>query len=393
MSLIGAAIAGGMAGAGDAATEALHTEQKYVDQSDLQKEYLAAQEQKDLRLAEVNQGYNVTNAATNFGYNTKLNDQTAKSAMDRTQAEQTGQTTRTMATIEGDKAVAGIHETGANSRNEADIAAKWKEATLSNTHYTPQADGTFAVSVPQQDGTLKTTPLTDDKGNLVRGVKNIPENVVKAADGMMAVAKAVLVQDSTNQEAKNQIATAIAMLGVAMPAGPAPSVSEADMTMLFQHGVPSPQDMSDLDEKYHTKGLAASLVAKHMEELGQKGGSEKGSSPKTSGGGGTVDKAPLNADGSVPQAAPGAQAADLPGGMAGADVARYGPQVAALRAREKAAAGAAAKKAQELADARAALAGTQLRNPTRVDANSRFGPNSNVFDQTGTGLIARNMNK
>jgi hypothetical protein len=403
MSLIGAAIAGGVEGAGAGAGTALKQEAEYQGKSDLQQQYVSAVEAKDMRLAELAQGYHVTNSATDFQNLTAIHTQDNTSAETRTAAEQSGANTRNAATVAADRDVANIHESGATTRAAAEITARQTSDAIAHTNYTPSQDGTVYATRPNKDGTYTTQVLTDLKGAPIRTLKDVPTSVLKEFDGQMLIARAKLTQNPDDKEALQMAKDAIAMLhvygggGAATAAPSTAGVVEGDRTKLLAN--PTLQAMSNLDYHYGA-GTAAELIRQSKAAATAAPGASAPVAASAAAPVAASAAAPVAASAAAPDAASAAApaaasaAASTPSaGNMGAD--GYGDHMAAAAAHaaqyqadQKA---AAVAKAQEIADANAARAGAQLKNPTRTAANSRFGPRVDVFDQTDTGLIRRQI--
>lgn len=401
MSLIGAAIAGGIEGAGKGASEATKQEAEYQDKSDLQQQYVSAVEAKDMRLAEQAQGYHVTNSATDFQNLTAVHTQDNTSAETRTAAEQSGANSRNAATIAGEKDVANIRETGANTRTAAEISARQMSDAIAHTNYTPAQDGTVYATRPNKDGTYTTQVLTDVKGAPIRGLKDVPASVLKEYDGLMLIARTKINQDPGDKEGLQMAADAIAMLraygggGANVTAAPSTaSVQESDRIKLLAN--PTPQAMSNLDVHYGA-GTAAELIKQSKASAtAAPGASAPIAATAAAPVAGAATPATPDAASSAVAAAPAAASAAAPAPSAGnAGAGGYAGSMSGAAARsaqyQADQQAAAAAKMQEIADAKAALAGSQLKNPTRTAANSRFGPRIDVFDQTDTGLIRRQI--
>lgn len=182
LGLILGAVTGGMAGMGQAGKTALASEQEAQQKQDLVKLQVQMEEDKDLRIAEVNQGYHVTNAATENEYQVArdkalFSQQSKEGGLNRgSEEKRTGM--MTSAEVESANIRAGA-ETGA-----AKIAA---DASTANARLAAQAhsvqtlgDGRMmAVSYDPDTKKQVITPLMDPSDPTgktpLMGVKNLDQ--------------------------------------------------------------------------------------------------------------------------------------------------------------------------------------------------------------------------
>jgi hypothetical protein len=264
MGLFGSIIGGALEGAGKGASDAIKQETEYQNKSDLQHEYMAALEAKDLRMAELAQQYHVANTETDFANNKVLHKQDSDAAMDRTKYTEDHADTRNAASIQGSKDVANIHESGANARTAAEIAARRTSEQLQNTHYVPQGDGTIAAVRPNRDGTYSVDVLKDALGKPLQGVKDMPASLLKEVDGNLSMAKLLLAQNPSDPQAQAMYDSAMTMLhsynggGSVASDKPMPNFNPTDITALKNDH--SPQAMKTFDTLYKRPGAAAFVL-------------------------------------------------------------------------------------------------------------------------------------
>jgi hypothetical protein len=216
MSLIGAAIAGGIEGAGKGAGEALKQEQEYVGKSDLQSQFMQAQEQKELRMAEVGQQYHEKNTATDFANTRTLKGEQNQFEWDKMGAEQDWQDS------------ARADEQAFRERlNKADLESRERVAKASNEvtlqaaregHMSFQTsdEGHVLAVQKDKDGNLQVTELQDPvtKKPIV-SQKDLPQSQIMLGKVYMDSAESKKLTDPTGAEADRQMAIKIFSGGAA----------------------------------------------------------------------------------------------------------------------------------------------------------------------------------
>jgi hypothetical protein len=170
--ILGAALAGGVAGAGGAAKDALQSQQKFMQQDDLVHTQNELDTQKQLRIAEVNHGYRMDENTDLYAHQNAMQDKTIAA-----QATE-GDKNRGVTTGEGDKNRANsLAMEQLRLSVEQSMASANRENALAiarmNTNKV-ETDGTGAMwnTFVGDDGKTHTEPLNGPDGQL-HGAKNM----------------------------------------------------------------------------------------------------------------------------------------------------------------------------------------------------------------------------
>lgn len=254
--ILGGALAGGLQGAGAAGVGAIHTQQEQEGKEDLVKLQTQLEEQKDLRIMEAKQGYDVTNQNSQFAH------------MDLSQANEQkftgGENDKSRAnavTLTGMNNATTIRAAGisAGASLQGDIiranSAKYA-ADLAANKQTMTADATGKMFL-LNERTGGTTPVLDSQtGKQLTSAKDIPASVQLTAKSYMDQAHAALTMDPKDPTALALMDTARAMLGVQTPEVPKSPPSDASVARLIAH-----PEMAGLYDAQYGKGQAAATLA------------------------------------------------------------------------------------------------------------------------------------
>jgi hypothetical protein len=280
--ILGAAAAGGMEEGGEAGRKAVASNQEAQAKEDLVKMQLQMEEEKDVKIAAINQDYHVQNTATDYA-NTlafEQNRQTfegGQKAADRQNLKDItgmqGKSALDVAAAQGVNALAVAGVQASSAKYAADLAANKLTVTSG-------ADGKYWL-VNNQTGA--TQQMKDPQGNPIVGVKNLPENVLIAARGMLDQAAIILRMDKDDPAGISMRDSAFAMLGVLpqAPTGPVPKDLSDQFTDIMTKGgrMPTTTEMAQYDRATKTPGAASLAITNWIGQHPSSGNAAPGATP------------------------------------------------------------------------------------------------------------------
>lgn len=191
--IFGAALAGGLQGGGEAGRSAVAANQEAQNKEDLVKMQLQMEEEKDVKIAAINQDYHVQNTATDFA-----NTTTAANAQRTFEGVQNNATRANAKDIAGMQTGAEIQAANIRVGGETAAAKIAADASMNNARLMAMAhsvqtlgDGRIvATSFDPDTHKMNVTPLMDpsDPSKPLMGVKNIDQQHLLMATNLSKMA-------------------------------------------------------------------------------------------------------------------------------------------------------------------------------------------------------------
>lgn len=261
--ILGAALAGGLQGAGQAAQTSLGLQQKQLGEQDLLKMQEDLDEQKLMRLQESQQTFQGQQAtqAQNFQQQMQAEQLGAQQNMEGDREDNALEIAKNSNATE--LAAANIHVGGEIAAAKIAASASLMNAKLavSGRNIQTLADGSMvSIGFDPSTNTQTVRPLLDPTtGQPIKGAKNLSESQIKIGASYLDQASALLKLDPQNPEAQKMMDTGRAILnGGAVPGGTSQTVAPATaVAYLLAH--PDSNTQSQFDAKYGP-GQAKALI-------------------------------------------------------------------------------------------------------------------------------------
>lgn len=265
--ILGAGLAGGMAGAGQAGGAALHTEQENQDKQDLATVQSQLEEQKDLRIMEAAQVNTAANQQAGFAHEdtTQANAQQFQGGQgDLNRANNVTLTGMNNATsIQAATIGASAATTDATIMANASMANA--QLAAANRSIQTLGDGRIvSIGRDPTSGQLTTQQLLDPtSGKPMIGMKNLNQASVLLAQSLMQEAQHQASMGLNDEATKNYTLAQSVLQGkdIGAALNPAKMPTPQDIAALTRNGTPTPLLQAQYDKKYGVGAAAAAVSA------------------------------------------------------------------------------------------------------------------------------------